>query len=554
MSHRLAREFISLLRYILRLWPLLVLFVLAQAMMWLTGNSVLLRIPHWLSLLDFVLFLLVFGLAASWAYWPMIVLERRGKGRARQGRLVESVMAQLPLRSLRAFILAGAFFGSYLLLVLLGSVTASGESVLSSRMILSLIMAIYFGAVVLIPALAFATTIQHELGLRLVQGSRGVFMDNMDDLRSLHYFTDSSRRPWLVFFVTGLVPTALLATQAWLAAESTNSVEQHFIASQGLVLFVVHILASTYLIFLVSRSLNLVTRELAKGLKYMREGYFEGRVSILVDDDLGELAKGLNTALQGLQEREDLKDSLKIAAEIQQGLLPDALPDVPGYNFCAFEESCYAVGGDYYDFIPLSDGRIWLVIADVAGKGYPAALTVANLQAMLHVLAAENVRFDKAVDYINRALCKNLSGGRFVTLFMAKLQPKTHSLLWLNAGHTPPLLHTASGVQHLNAASPPLGMVPEIGVRPQRVELHPGDLLLAYTDGVTEAHDAKGLEMFGEGRLTAWFAANHKLSPKALQKHLLQTLDQFAKLKRSTGAGSGREDDLTLLCLQRKEG
>jgi len=532
-----------------RLWPLPLLFVLVQIIMRLSGNSHLLGLPHWLSVLDFILFMLVFGFSAVWVYWPMVILERRGKERTRQGRMVETVMAQLPLRSLKVFIIAGVCYASYLLLISLGIAAASGSTILTPHTIISLVMPAYFGMAVLIPSIAFATTIRHELDLRLTLGPREMLPIDMKELHSLHYFTDSSRRPWLVFFVTGLVPTSLLAIQAWMVAESSQPVEQYFIAAQGLVLFVIHILASTYLIFLVSRSLKLVITELAKGLEFMRQGNFAGRVPILVDDDLGELAKGLNTALHGLQEREDLKDSLKIATEIQQGLLPDTPPDVPEYVFSAFEQSCYSVGGDYYDFITLPDGRIWLVIADVAGKGYPAALTVANLQAMLHVLAAENVPFDKAVDYINKALCQTLAGGRFVTLFMAKLQPQSHSLLWLNAGHVPPMLVTESGVERLHASTPPLGMMPKITIEPQRIELRAGDRLFAYTDGVTETHSAKGngmdSEMFGDQRLADWLIAHRHSSPGDLPGQLLKTLKLF-------GQGA-QEDDITLLCLQREE-
>ncbi len=533
----------------MRLWPLPLLFTLAQIIMRLSGNSDLLGLPHWLSVLDFILFMLVFGFAAAWAYWPMVILERRGKGRVRQGRVVETIMAQLPLRSLKIFIVAGACYASYLLLTLLGiAAMASGSAVLTPPMIISLVMPIYFGMTVLIPSIAFATTIRYELDLRLTLGPREMFPTDVRELHSLHYFTDSSRRPWLVFFVTGLVPTSLLAIQAWMATESSQSVERSFIAAQGLVLFVIYILASTYLIFLVSRSLKLVITELAKGLEFMRQGNFEGRVPILIDDDLGELAKGLNTALRGLQEREDLKDSLKIATEIQQGLLPDAPPDVPGYAFCAFEQSCYSVGGDYYDFITLPDGRLWLVMADVAGKGYPAALTVANLQAMLHVLAAENVPFDKAMDYINKALFQSLAGGRFVTLFMAKLLPGSHSLLWLNAGHVPPMLLTDRGVERLHASAPPLGMMPEISIEPQRIKLRAGDLLLAYTDGVTEARSTRGRdasgEMFGDQRLADWLVAHRGSQPGDLPGQLFKALKLFGQ--------TAQEDDITLLCLKRE--
>jgi len=173
---------------------------------------------------------------------------------------------------------------------------------------------------------------------------------------------------------------------------------------------------------------------------------------------------------------------------------------------------------------------------------------VANLQAMLHVLATENVPFDKAVDYINKALCQTLAGGRFVTLFMAKLQPRSHSLLWLNAGHAPPMLVTESGIERLHASTPPLGMMPEIAIEPQRVELREGDRLFAYTDGVTETHGARenGMtgEMFGDQRLADWLIAHRKSSLKDLPGQLLKTLKLFGQ--------DAQEDDITLLCLQRE--
>jgi serine phosphatase RsbU (regulator of sigma subunit) len=259
----------------------------------------------------------------------------------------------------------------------------------------------------------------------------------------------------------------------------------------------------------------------------------------------------LNTALEGLQEREELKGSLSVAAEIQQGLLPDVPQDVQGYAFAALQKSCHAVGGDYYDVIPLSDGRYWLVMADVAGKGYPAALTVANIQAMLQVLAAQEARFDDALAYINRSLCKTMTGGRFVTLFMADLQLESHSMLWINAGHVPPLLQTANAIVRLKAGTPPLGVLPEMKFEAQRIELAPGDRLLAYTDGVTEASNVDGGRMFGEKGLKEWLQAQLDLPLAELPQTLLAHLCAFSSSDDDSGACS-LDDDMTLLCVQRE--
>jgi len=540
---------VSTVQYILHLWPLPLLLLVAQIAMRLTGNSYFLGLPHWVSGVDLSIFLLLFILAAAWTYWPMAHIIRHQSLGNGQSKLDHAMMIQLPWRSLKAYLAAGAVFGTWLIILLLAMSESSGNPPLTLHMTLSLVLSIYFGALVLAPALCVAITVHYGLILRLSQASSAATVDAPEYWRPVYSLTDSSRRPWLVFMVTGLIPSSLLAAFTFLVAGAVTDAGKYFIASQGLVLFTVYLLASIWLVFLMSHSLKLVTGELVKGLQHLRHGRFDATVPVLTDDDLGELASGLNTALQGLKEREVLKDSLAIAEEIQQGLLPDALPEVSGYAFCAFEQSCYSVGGDYYDFITLPDGRVWLVIADVAGKGYPAALTVANLQAMLHVLAAENVPFDKAVDYINKALCGTLAGGRFVTLFMAKLQPKSNSLLWLNAGHVPPMLLTKSGVERLHASTPPLGLLPEIGIEPQRIELQPGDLLLAYTDGVTEAHSVKGGdmggEMFGDQRLADWLITHRDSSPVDLPADLLKTLKLFGQ--------TTQEDDITLLCVQREE-
>ncbi len=538
----------STVRYILHLWPLPLLFLIAQITMKLTGNSGFLGLPLRVSGIDLSLFLLFFILAAAWVYWPMSHIIRHQSLGTGQSKLDYAMMTQLPWRALKAYLVTGAIFGTYLMILLLALSEFSGNAPLTLRMVISLVLSVYFSALVLVPALGVAITVHYGLILRLSQTPNTMPVNTHGDWNPVYSLTDSSHRPWLVFMVTGLIPASLLAVFIFLVVGTEGEAEEYFIASQGLVLFTVYILASIWLVFLMSHSLKLVTSELAKGLQHLRHGRFDATVPVLTDDDLGELASGLNTALQGLKEREELKDSLAIAEEIQQGLLSDAPSDIPGYAFCAFEQSCYSVGGDYYDFITLPDGRMWLVIADVAGKGYPAALTVANLQAMLHVLAAENVPFEKAVDYINKALCQTLAGGRFVTLFMAKLQPQSHSLLWLNAGHVPPMLLTKLGVQRLHASTPPLGLLPEIGIEPQRIELQPGDLLLAYTDGVTETHSAKGGdmggEMFGDQRLADWLITRRGFSPEGLPEDLLRTLKLFGQ--------TTQEDDITLLCVQRE--
>jgi len=527
--------------YLLSLWPLPVFFATVQGVMWLSGNSAMVGLPYWISDLDMLLFLVCFGAAAVWTYRPMHAEGGLDVG-LKQSVAAQS-LARLPMRALKSFVAAGFAYGSYLLVLVVTSATHHTQS-LTPQMLSSLTLSIGYCALVLVPALGLMVTLHHTIVLRL-RGSETSDINSMRANNPLYAFTDSTRRPWLVFIITGFFPTSLLVLFAYLASMDPSVDGTRFIAGQGLLLFVTSVFASTCLVWLVTRALKLVTQQLYDGLYQIRKGEFGNRICVLTDDDFGELAQGLNLALGMLAEREALKGSLAVAAEIQQGLLPAMPDDVPGYAFAAYAESCQAVAGDYYDVIRQPDGRCWLVLADVAGKGYPAALTVANLQAMLHALAATDVLFDEAAAYINQALCRTMTGGRFVTLFMAKLQPESHSLLWLNAGHVPALLQSEDGIRRLDAGTPPLGVVPELSFEVQRVELRQGDRLLMYSDGVTELSHPSGGEMFGEKRLTAWLQETRGMAPAEVPQALVQELHGFG--------GGEMEDDVTILFVEREE-
>ena len=260
---------------------------------------------------------------------------------------------------------------------------------------------------------------------------------------------------------------------------------------------------------------------------------------------MGDLARGLNTALAGLKERDTLKDALAIASDIQKGLMPRGEPDITGYTVSGFQESCYAVGGDYYDYIKRENGNIWLVIADVAGKGYPAALTVANLQAMLHALAnGENISLFDAVKYANQSLFQSLQGGRFVTLFIAELNPQTHTLEWLNAGHIPPLVWQKDHIMRLEATTPPLGMLADLPLRTETLDFMQSNVLFACTDGITEAKN-KASDMFNDHRVETWFTERHDLDPSVLPTSLLARLEEEGF--------TTHDDDITMLCLKRRD-
>jgi len=529
--------------YIASLWPLPLVFLLGQSLMRFSGNASELGISYLLSMADALVFLLFFCSAAWWAFHPLRQSLNKAPDPARHRRLIEAVMADFPWRALRAYLIASWAFAVYLIIVV-SLVALMGDYPFTWRMFVTLVLNFSFGSGVLGPALAVSISIVYSTRLRLTLSRQGLFTNQLSDKHSDKHITSSTHRPWLVFLVTGLLPTMILSMYVWLALAGNGS-EQHFILSQAMVLLAMSITASMILVWNISRTLKKITVTLEAGLKYLVDGYFKGHVPVLMDDDLGELARGLNTAMKGLQEREDLKDSLAIAAEIQQGLLPKYEPVIPCYHLKGFQQTCYSVGGDYYDYAKLDDGRVWLIIADVSGKGYPAALTMANLQAMLRGLATLNWPIEEAANYLNEALCDTLTAGRFVTLFVGKLQPESHSLVWINAGHVPPLLVGEGGIKRLEASAPPLGLVKGMQYEVVRTTLQAGDTFVGYTDGVTETSNRQGNEMYGESRLRQWLIEYADEPVSLLPEALLETLNQF-------GRGE-QDDDLTLLCVRREK-
>ena len=531
-------------RYLIYLWPLLLVYWLGQSAMRLIGNASELGITYAVSVLDVIILILFFSIAAWWAFQPLGTCLQKVVQLEKHQKVIERVIADFPWRALKAYLIAGAAFAIYLI-VTISLVAILGDHLFSLRMFVALALNICFGSFVLAPALAVSTSIVYSTKLRMKLSGRGLFVCHLDEVRVHKQITSVSHRPWLILIVTGLLPTLILSLYVYLAFATSNELEEHFILSQALVLLVMSVTASLILVWMMSLTLKRVTGALKTGLQQLASGQFEERIPVLLDDDMGDLACGLNTAMEGLLERDDLKDSLAIAAEIQQGLLPRHAPVIPNYSLKGFQQTCYTVGGDYYDYIELQDGRTWLVVADVSGKGYPAALTMANLQAMLRGLAANEWPIEKAANYLNDTLCETLTAGNFVTLFMGKLQPKTHSLVWINAGHVPPMIMTKDGIKTLSATAPPLGLVKDSIYEVTRTDIASGDTLLAYTDGVTETTNRSGKQMFGEERLKEWFAARQSKVLDVLPSELMQELNDFGR--------DGQGDDLTLLCVRREK-
>lgn len=242
-------------------------------------------------------------------------------------------------------------------------------------------------------------------------------------------------------------------------------------------------------------------------------------------------------------EQQGLEREMQLAREIQQRFQPTAPPSVAGYELQGISFPSYQIGGDYYDFILCQDGRLVVALGDVSGKGTSAALLMSSLHAAVHAQVAACRPIAETVGAVNRYLADNTPPNRFVTLFYAELDAVTGSLSFINAGHNPPIIAHASGTtEQLGSGGLPLGIM-DLPYREGRTTLQPGDVLVAYSDGVTEQQNSKG-EEFGTTRLQNVITQNLDRSAAGIRDKIEAALSAFAQ---GTPAG----DDITLLIVKR---
>src|SRR6266550_3991946 len=244
-------------------------------------------------------------------------------------------------------------------------------------------------------------------------------------------------------------------------------------------------------------------------------------------------------------QQERLERELQLASEIQQRLQPTAPPSILGYEFQGISFPCYEIGGDYYDFIKRDDGRLVIALGDVSGKGTAAALLMSSLHASIHAQTGSHDTLVGTISAVNRYLAENIPSNRFVTLFCAELDPESGALSFLNAGHNPPLIvHAAGTVEQLASGGLPLGIKADAEYREGRTQLQRGDVLVIYSDGVTEASSPSG-EEFGPTRLYECVSRNVDASAAGIRDRIESALTKFSQ-------GTRAADDITLVIVKRQ--
>jgi serine phosphatase RsbU (regulator of sigma subunit)/predicted ester cyclase len=247
---------------------------------------------------------------------------------------------------------------------------------------------------------------------------------------------------------------------------------------------------------------------------------------------------------QEIRERERVEQELRVVRSIQQASLPKEVPTLEGWQITPFYQPAREVGGDFYDFFDLQDGRVGVAVGDATGKGMPAALAVSATSSMLRAVAQAfgSSSPGEVLARVNETLVARIPANMFITCFYAILDPKSGHLVYANAGHDLPYLHRNGDAEELRARGMPLGLMPGMSYEQKETILHTGQGALLYSDGLVEAHDPHG-EMFGFPRLRALIAEHGE--EKSLEETLLEELYSFV------GEGWEQEDDITLLTLRR---
>ena len=239
-----------------------------------------------------------------------------------------------------------------------------------------------------------------------------------------------------------------------------------------------------------------------------------------------------------------MREEVRLAHEIQTSLLPKFPPQVPGYDIVGTSFPAETVGGDYFDYIPLADDHLGLCVGDVSGKGLPASLMMANVQATLRGQAPWAETVAGCLGRANKLLCESTGKGTFITLFYGILDPQNHQLRYANAGHNKPLLRNADGkVSRLELGSLVLGFLPDHVYKEATLPLAPGDTLLIYSDGLNETMNPAH-ELFGEERI---IAALKKYGTQPAQTLIDRTVEEA----RLFAGKASPHDDLTLLVVKR---
>ncbi|MDO9538653.1 MAG: SpoIIE family protein phosphatase [Methanocalculus sp.] len=397
---------------------------------------------------------------------------------------------------------------------------------------------------------------------KMVDGNTGISRIHLDKREVFISYAPVRSTGWSIAVVVPVedVIAPALETGAKLNQQTIKTAEEiNQESERAMHLFIVSMLAligaAVVGSAVFSQAITKPLKRLSEGATAIGGGDLSFRVNTDTKDEFADLAANFNQMADDLgemmitiekttAERERLSKELEIARTIQESFLPDRAPTIPGFDLSARSIPALFVGGDFYDFIPISEGRYGLVIADVSGKGVSAALFMALSRTLVRASTADEPSPASAIIHANRMIFEDSKTSMFVTLFYAILDSRERTLTYVNAGHNPPVFIRGddASITLLKAEGIALGVLEEIQLETVTVPLHEGDLLVLYTDGVTEAENSSN-DLYGEERLEELMGRIRGTTSAEIIASIIEDIRKFA-------GDAPQSDDITLLVMK----
>jgi sigma-B regulation protein RsbU (phosphoserine phosphatase) len=314
---------------------------------------------------------------------------------------------------------------------------------------------------------------------------------------------------------------------------------------------IIFLVSGSLITMLVSRNLTLPFGEIIQTLRGVRNGQFDKKVRVTSNDEIGYTGDVINEMTDGLMERERMRQSLGLAKEVQQHLMPATDPQINGLDIAGASIYCEETGGDYYDYLPGSagqQGKIDVVVGDVSDHGVPSALLMTTARAFLRQRSSQSGNLNQIVSDVNRQLSRDVKeSGRFMTLFFCEVDRQNQLIQWVNAGHEPAMIfdQQTEDFQELTGGGLPLGVSETAAYQKFQCNIVPGQIILIGTDGIWESQNQSG-EMFGKDRFKEVIRQHANERAKKILDAVMAAIDDFSQARE-------RVDDVTLVVVKIKE-
>ena len=355
-----------------------------------------------------------------------------------------------------------------------------------------------------------------------------------------------------LLFACNLIPliTIFLIIQRITSSQSEPIIALDLLRSSIMTNVILFLISGTLITMLVSRNLTTPFGEIIQTLRGVRNGNFDKKVQVTSNDEIGYTGDVINEMTDGLKERERMRQSLDLAKEVQQHLMPGSEPMIKGLDIAGKSIYCEETGGDYYDYLPRGYGqyrKIGVVVGDVSDHGIPSALLMTTARAFLRQRSSMSGNLNQIVSDVNRQLSRDVKeSGRFMTLFLCEIDRQNKTIDWVSAGHEPALIynHNTDAYVELSGGGLPLGVSEKTAYQKFQMKITPGQIVLIGTDGIWESQNQTG-EMFGKDRFRDVIRKHAHQPSKEILNAVIAAIDDFNK-------AHVRGDDVTLVVVKIK--